>query len=714
MIRENTVLRDRYQLEHLVGRGGMADVYLALDQRRQARVAIKVLREDLAEDPDFVRRFVREARTLAQLDHPNIVRFYSFEQAGLIAFIVMDFVDGVTLSRLLAERKGPLRIDEITAILHQVSAALHYAHANGIIHRDLKPGNIMVQRDGKVLLTDFGIAKIVESATMTTASVGTPAYMSPEQILNRPLDARSDIYSLGVTLYQMATGRRPFTGNEPGLIGTGTIARIREAHLHASAPEPCNLNPHLPPAAGQVILKALAKRPHDRWRDVIEMRRAWENAVGGVVIGAAAALFQAQPMTPSPPPLSPNRSSRSSMIMPPAAMDGGEKRNWLLVGGIGAAIMIALLILLTFWPRASAPPAISSALIKSPVAAIATATPIPQTPPATPDPIATLTAEAIVVNATAEKLVEERTKATQAVMQATTEAEKAARQAAATEEARPTATAASIPSEPTKPLGHIVFYSERYGNNDIFIMRADGSQIHRLTDHPADDLYPALSPDGQWVAFTSQRDGNDEIYVVSVSGGAPIRLTYDPGKDRLPVWSPDGAKIAFDSDRYGNLDIFVLNADGSDIQRITDSPTREGHVSWSPDGQQLVFNSGTEDRKTWEIFTVPLQGGAWTRLTNNALVDWAPSWSPLGDQILFHSRRPQNPDLYVMSVTGGNQHPIFTGPGYEWGSTWSPDGRRVAFTSDQSGRNEIYTMNVDGTNLRQITHEGGAYPGWSR
>ncbi len=280
MIKPGHILRNRYEILELIGRGGMADVYLAFDRRRMARVAIKILREDLAEDPDFVRRFAREAQALARLDHPNIVRFFSFEREGLTAFIVLEYVEGVTLRRRLAEQAGPLPLDETTAILRQIASALHYAHNEGFIHRDLKPGNVMIDKHGRALLTDFGIAKALESATVTTMAVGTPAYMSPEQILGRPLDHRTDIYSLGVMLFQMVTGRRPFTGEEPGLTGTGTLARLRDAHLHATPPRPSQLNPALPPEVDEVILRALAKRPEDRWQDVVSLLRAWEAALG--------------------------------------------------------------------------------------------------------------------------------------------------------------------------------------------------------------------------------------------------------------------------------------------------------------------------------------------------------------------------------------------------------------------------------------------------
>ena len=277
---ENTHLCGRYRLQDSIGRGGMADVYRAFDEKRQAPVAVKILREDLAEDPDFVRRFRREAEALARLDHPNVVRFYAFEQDGPVAFIVMDYIEGTTLRRHLLEQRGPLKIVALTAILRDLCGALHYAHLNGIVHRDLKPGNVMLKRDGTAMLTDFGIARAGAAITMTAPIMGTPPYMSPEQCEGAEPDARSDIYSLGVLLFEMATGRRPFTGEEPGLTETGTPARIQEAHLRLPPPEPRSLNSRLPAAASDVIMRALAKRPTDRWPDAVSLREAWEAAVG--------------------------------------------------------------------------------------------------------------------------------------------------------------------------------------------------------------------------------------------------------------------------------------------------------------------------------------------------------------------------------------------------------------------------------------------------
>ena len=280
MIQPGDILRKRYQIIRLLGRGGMADVYLARDMRRQIQVAIKVLRPSLADHPGFVSSFSTEARSLVRLRHPNIVRFFALERDGPLSFIVMEFVDGVSLRTEMARRQGPLTLFETTHILRGVAAALAYAHSQGFVHRDVKPGNILLARDGRVLITDFGIAQAANRSGALTPSMGTPAYMSPEQILGQPLDHRVDIYSLGVTLYEMVTWQRPFTGRETGLTSTSTAGRVREAHLRLIPPNPRYFNPELPDAAAQVILRAMEKNPARRWPDAMQMAAAWEQAVG--------------------------------------------------------------------------------------------------------------------------------------------------------------------------------------------------------------------------------------------------------------------------------------------------------------------------------------------------------------------------------------------------------------------------------------------------
>lgn len=345
MLNAGSILRDRYRIESFLGRGGMADVYLALDMRRQVQVAVKVLREDLAEDPEFVQRFRREAEALAQLEHPFIVRFYSFERQGITAYIVMDYVSGTALRTQIMEADGPMSLDDVTRILHQVGSALQYAHNEGYIHRDIKPGNILIREDGTALLSDFGIARLAEASTMTMGPIGAPAYMSPEQIQGRELTEQTDIYSLGIVLYEMTTGRRPFTGD--GSTGTGSLSRmkyIQQQHLQAQPPYPRDLNPALSPGAARVIMDALAKRQEARWPTVMSMVGAWERAVDlSPHLPVTDRTRDSQPdIVPLPPPVKPTWSDSEEPV---------QKRKispWLAVAGsvVLAIVVLALLRLL--------------------------------------------------------------------------------------------------------------------------------------------------------------------------------------------------------------------------------------------------------------------------------------------------------------------------------------------------------------------------------
>jgi len=312
------ILQGRYRIEEHIGRGGMAEVYKAWDTWRNYHVAIKVMREDLAEDLEFVRRFRREAKALAGLAHENIVRFYSFEREDLIAFIVMGYVKGTTLRSEIARAEGPLPLEQALSVIKQVCAALHYAHMEGMIHRDVKPGNIMIQPDGRVLLSDFGIAKAADAATATTVMPGTPAYMSPEQCRSELLDVRTDIYSLGVVVCEMLTGRRPFMGEQaPDTVTGGTRERVRWEQMHAAPPLLRQYNPALPREAEEVVLKALAKKREERWPSALTFWRALAQALGaevpeavsvpeaGVAAQAAAVVERSRPVPQPPSPVPP-------------------------------------------------------------------------------------------------------------------------------------------------------------------------------------------------------------------------------------------------------------------------------------------------------------------------------------------------------------------------------------------------------------------------
>lgn len=243
-------------------------------------------------------------------------------------------------------------------------------------------------------------------------------------------------------------------------------------------------------------------------------------------------------------------------------------------------------------------------------------------------------------------------------------------------------------------------------------MNHDGSDQRRLTNHPADDDLPAVSPGGQHIAFQSQRDGNWEIYVMSLDGNDLRRVTADPGTDRLPNWSPDGQWLIFSSDRNGNFDLYTVRPDGSAVRQLTDDGLRNGHASWSPQ-DLVVFNSGQADSATWEIVVMRSDGNDRRQLTHNTINDWAPNWSPDSRTILFLSRRDGDPAIYLMDADGSNPRRLYDSPGYEWGAVFSRDGRQIAFTSDQNGDDEIYVMSAAGSDVVRLTFTGGWYPSWA-
>ncbi len=267
----------RYRIIEQVGHGGMADVYKAYQPSLDRHVAIKVIHPFLADDADFLSRFEREAKVVATLRHPNIVQVYDFDAEGGLYYMVMEFIDGGTLKTLLETmqaRGASVSLDDAVRIILSVGSALKYAHSRGMVHRDVKPANVMITSDGHVILTDFGIAKIV-SATKLTASgamVGTPAYMSPEQGRGEPGDERSDLYSLGVMLYQMVTGRLPYDADTP-------VALVLK-HINEPLPLPTALRPDLSPEIEHVIVKALAKNPADRYQTVNAMTTDLKTAMG--------------------------------------------------------------------------------------------------------------------------------------------------------------------------------------------------------------------------------------------------------------------------------------------------------------------------------------------------------------------------------------------------------------------------------------------------
>ena len=267
---------DKYRLVTQLGQGGMASVYQAYDPNLYRYVAIKILHSHLTNNEDFIERFQSEAILMASLHHPNIVQIYDFALAEDQYCIVMEFIKGPTLKADLEQRRAesrPFSLTDIAALINDLAAAIDYAHSHGVIHHDLKPDNIMFTPERRVMLADFGIARLADAVgyTQTGVVMGTPTYLSPEQAQGKEIDERSDIYSLGVILYELAVGQPPFSADTP--------LALMMAHAQETPPSPTQLNPQLPAAAEPVILTALNKNPPNRYRSAGELAQAFEQAI---------------------------------------------------------------------------------------------------------------------------------------------------------------------------------------------------------------------------------------------------------------------------------------------------------------------------------------------------------------------------------------------------------------------------------------------------
>jgi hypothetical protein len=260
------VLNDRYELRQHAARGGMADVYHGWDQRLRREVAVKILRPELSADDEYVDRFRDEARTAARLTHPNIVAVYDTGSDQGDAYMVMEWVDGPTLAQVIRS-DGPLPPGRACEIGADIAAGLQYAHDHDVTNRDVKPSNVLIAPTGHAKVTDFGIDKVPEKSTVETLPgvvLGTPAYLSPEQLTGRPADARSDVYGLGAVLYEMVTARKPFMDDTP--------AEVAGNALHSKPPRPSSINPAVPPAFEGILQKALARDPNERYQTAEALR----------------------------------------------------------------------------------------------------------------------------------------------------------------------------------------------------------------------------------------------------------------------------------------------------------------------------------------------------------------------------------------------------------------------------------------------------------
>lgn len=351
------VFDDRYEVVGKLGSGGMAEVYLAADRLLGRQVALKVLSSRYAQDDEFVERFRREASSAAGLNHPSIVQIYDRGEAEGTYYIAMEYLEGRTLKDIIV-KYAPLDLDLVVSVSTQILEALKFAHRRDVIHRDIKPQNIIIDNDGRVKVTDFGIARAGSASTMTEAGsmLGTAHYLSPEQAQGRPVEAASDLYSLGVVMYEMVTGTLPFDGDNP--------VSIAMQHVHQQPVAPRSINPDIPENLEAVILRALGKHPTERYITAQQMLEDLRLVQDGEPVSAPAAFMEEATRVMSPAAVVAAQPTqvrqRSAEPVPAAQAYGGEppqRRSawpWILVIVLILALAGGAYAILSTWDQPGA------------------------------------------------------------------------------------------------------------------------------------------------------------------------------------------------------------------------------------------------------------------------------------------------------------------------------------------------------------------------
>jgi serine/threonine protein kinase len=636
-----------YRVVAPLGEGGMAIVYKAYQAGMDRYVALKILPRYFASDPQFSGRFEQEAKVLARLLHPHILPVHDYGEVDGYTYIVMPFVESGTLADLL--EGDPLPLTQIRRIIAQVGDALDYAHSQGVIHRDVKPSNILVDQRGNCLLTDFGIAKMVEGSihfTRTGGIVGTPAYMSPEQIQGEGLDGRSDVYSLGIVLYEMATGRPPYRAETPPAIFV--------KHLHDPLPPPRTLNPALPEATERVILKALAKKREDRYATAGDMVQALQAAMPDTPHTEVALDEETEAVI-----------SRETMVEEPE-LEGVETE---------------LLVTPTEAPEPATasveerPEALSVRSARERVPALRSDVIMRRVTQVLSRPIALRILAAVVILVILGIVI------------------------------------GFVFRPLTGALdSRLAFVSDRDGNLEIYVMDEAG-EVAQLTRNSASDTDPSWSPNKARIAFASDRDGNWEIYWASTDGAELTRVTYNSASDTQPAWSPNGDYIAFTSNRDGKREIYLAGPDG--IARVTHTPgdAESWEPAWGPNN--IILFTSNRDGKRDIYHTNEAGEIVRITHTPGDSESWSPAWAWGGNYTAFVSNRDGSQEIYTLSEGGALQrisHTPSSGRG-SWEPAPSAFGEFIAFTSDRTEGLEIYTITEEG--VRQLTHTPGSGRSWS-
>ena len=692
-LERGSLLHKRYRIVEVLGQGGMGSVYRAVDENLGVDVAVK---ENLFTTDEYARQFRLEAVILANLRHTNLPRVTDhFVIGDQGQYLIMDFIEGEDLRQRM-ERTGSISEEETILIGAAMCDALQYLHTRkpSIIHRDLKPGNVRITPEGHMYLVDFGLAKLVKGsqATTTGARAMTPGYSPPEQYGTARTGPRTDVYSLGATLYAALTGVIP----EDGLARAMDNVELTPVRKR---------NPKISRKLAAAIEKAMAVRPEDRFQSAEEFKKAL------LTSNIKTQRLAGEPIV-SPPPQDlgdeENRNITNEMSgetgkdqfepQPPKPPKGGHNASWWFFFSLFlVTLLLALLSILIFWsPIAEDLMGMRATSTSSTITQSSIGTPTGQT-----------------LNSFPPSVIQEKTATTQPSLTITR-----------------TLPPIYVPSfTPTMTLtlgptptpigggyGQIAFVSDRTGIPQIYIMNADGSDPKPVVNMPNGACQPAWSPDGARIIFVSpclkhlDQYPGVKMWVVNADSSGLTELPSMNGGDFDPAWSPDGTKIAFTSLRDGSSQIYVLNLRNSTVTRLTETSSEvawSSQPSWSPNGMQIIYTSYSLLTNALQVWVMSDSGHGQTLLFHRGaeLWDFLPEWSPDGKTILFSETKGDQQLGWLMLFDYTNQsaeavHLRIQAFGTH--SDYSPDGNWITYESlDSQDENridyDIYRIKADGT-----------------
>ena len=742
-----------YRLLEKLGEGGMGVVYKALDTKLNRTVALKFLPAHLTQDPQARERFRREAQAGAALDHPNICTVHEIDEVAGQIFIAMAHVEGQSLDKQIAA--GPLDLNEALDIAIQTAEGLQAAHEKEVVHRDIKSSNLMVTPRGQVKILDFGLARLADQTrlTQTATVVGTPSCMSPEQVLRQPTDRRADVWSLGVVIYEMVTGRPPFAGER--------TEAVLHAIVHEDATPITALRVGVPIDLDRIVGKAMAREPGERYQHVDEMmvdlRRLKKNQEAG------------KPLSPPDPvpssPLTPWKTWLPWPIGVGLALLAAAIAFWALRQGEGERRRESWRITrVTRTPEYehhfSASPGSSLLAYARPTSEGLDIYVIPLTggkplqltsgpgdhigPRLSPDggflvfhsnseggrlysiPVTGGPSRPLARTNWSRQAVGSplgpnpwRTRAGRLELLFSRH-EGGGRIAlwkidmASLEEVR-----VSHPNEGERhvnasysPNGNqIVLDSRGGGRNGLWTMPAEGGEPRSAIQDQFDNFKASWTPDGERLVFSSNRSGTENLWDLTISTGELRRITIGPGEDSEP--SVVRGKGLFYKQSGHTMNLFEVDVDdGSNKALTTGGSIQRLNPRYSRDGRFVVFDFKAEG--SFEIAKLDLDQGEITPLTDNTTHDRYPDWSPVSNDLVFISNRDGEPALWIMDAEGGGSRrlglapeaprPVMgLGPNAVYGPPrWSPDGESIAYVGLREGAPELWSVRADGKGAQRL------------